>query len=420
MSKEKAFCFIGTVFPEKNFNEINLKSKRKTATSPVIMQNHIYKSFVKNGVYPTVYSYPPVSAFPGSKLLITAPKKVYAEKDMPINVLPIINIPLLKQITVFFFVFAAILFWSVKNSGKTRNVLIYADFLEYTLPAILIGKLFGNNTSLYLTELPGYEHYYGNRRDLKSRIVIWAERLKIKTYKFFKGYVFVSEPLKKLVNKDKKPSAVIEGFCDESTEMNEQLCEKEKIPTAMYAGGISKVYNINTLIDAFLSLKGDYRLWIYGSGEDEEYVKEKAKEDSRIKYFGRVAHKEVIEAEKKAHFLLHLKTDSDEHSKYAFSSKIIEYMYSGTPVLTTVVGGVPKEYYEYAFVASDSSEEGIVKSLKELFETDVEILSKKGNEAKKFVKNKKGYLIQGKKIIGMFSEMENEKEKKRCKSVGLN
>lgn len=406
---KEVYCLVGTMLPEAEFNKINFKSRKKSAASPIIMQNHIYQSLVKNGISPSVYAYPPIACFPGSKVFMTLPRKVYVESNMPIRIVPVINILFLKQITVFFSFLLSLLFWSLKNMGKNRNILVYADFIEYTIPTILVGHLFHCNTVLFLTELPGYEHYYKERKDIKSKLIIFSERIKQRIYRLFDGYIFVSEPLQKYVNRKNKPCTVIEGFADNACfEIFPKVYKEERF-TIMYAGSIGSAYNIETLLDGFHTLSGDYQLWIYGSGTNEEYVKKLAQEDKRIIYHGRVPHEEVLYAEKRAHVLLHTKTDADEYSRFAFSSKIIEYMSSGTPVLTTIVGGIPKEYYRYTYVISNATAEGIATSLKELANKKAEELEQMGEKAVEFVMNKKSYSIQGTKIIKLFREIQNMK-----------
>ena len=84
---------------------------------------------------------------------------------------------------------------------------------------------------------------------------------------------------------------------------------------------------------------------------------------------------------------------------YSFPSKTIEYMSSGTPVLTTKLGGIPKEYYDYLFFTKGDSINDIYESLDDLLKVDQSVLIEKGQKAKKFVDENKNYLLQTKKVI---------------------
>ena len=76
-------------------------------------------------------------------------------------------------------------------------------------------------------------------------------------------------------------------------------------------------------------------------------------------------------------------------------------MASGTPVLTTVLPGMPKEYHEYVYLMPDESPEGIAQSLKEVLAQSEEELFQKGLQARKFVLEQKNNVIQASKILDM-------------------
>ena len=117
------------------------------------MQEHIYKSIIREDTKVTAFSYPPIASFPRSKLIFTVPRKQKVRDDLPVYVIPIINIVLLKQITVFLSMLFYLGCWSFKNIFAKRTILVYADFLEYGFPAVLISKLFRSKSVLFLMNL---------------------------------------------------------------------------------------------------------------------------------------------------------------------------------------------------------------------------------------------------------------------------
>ena len=76
-------------------------------------------------------------------------------------------------------------------------------------------------------------------------------------------------------------------------------------------------------------------------------------------------------------------------------------MASGTPVLTTVLPGMPREYHPYVYLLEDETADGIAKKLQEVLENTDETLFRKGTEARKFVLEQKNNVIQAKKILEM-------------------
>jgi hypothetical protein len=79
----------------------------------------------------------------------------------------------------------------------------------------------------------------------------------------------------------------------------------------------------------------------------------------------------------------------------------MEYMASGTPVLTTVLPGMPKEYHPYVYLLEDETAEGIAKMLTEVLGNSDKDLFRKGCEARRFVLEEKNNVIQAKKILDM-------------------
>ncbi|MBP3927161.1 MAG: glycosyltransferase family 1 protein, partial [Clostridium sp.] len=85
----------------------------------------------------------------------------------------------------------------------------------------------------------------------------------------------------------------------------------------------------------------------------------------------------------------------------SFPSKTMEYMASGTPVLTTVLPGMPKEYHPYVYLLEDETADGISEMLKKVLGNSEEDLFRKGMEARRFVLEQKNNVIQAQKILDM-------------------
>ena len=118
-------------------------------------------------------------------------------------------------------------------------------------------------------------------------------------------------------------------------------------------------------------------------------------------YHGTVLSSKIIEIQKYASLLVNPRPIVDEYTKYSFPSKNMEYMVSGTPVLTTDLPGMPQEYKEYVFIIEDYSIEGIKDKLCEIASIDKKELMKAGQRAREFVLIKKNNIVQARKIVEM-------------------
>ena len=79
----------------------------------------------------------------------------------------------------------------------------------------------------------------------------------------------------------------------------------------------------------------------------------------------------------------------------------MEYMVSGTPVLTTVLPGMPKEYYPHVYLLEDESAAGIARKLRQVLSLSDEELFEKGQQARSFVLETRNNVVQAKKILDM-------------------
>ena len=149
------------------------------------------------------------------------------------------------------------------------------------------------------------------------------------------------------------------------------------------------------MVKSFSALKDeDIKLTLAGSGS-REYIENAQKNDNRIDYLGTVSNETARELQRGAYLLVNPRNSSDEYTKYSFPSKILEYMLSGTPVVTMALKGIPEEYYEHLIIVENSLEE----TLKSALNMDMEELTLKGKNAMEFVKSEKNAFVQAKKII---------------------
>jgi hypothetical protein len=76
----------------------------------------------------------------------------------------------------------------------------------------------------------------------------------------------------------------------------------------------------------------------------------------------------------------------------------MEYMMSGTPVLTCSLPGMPGEYLDYVYIAQDESADGFAKALAEVLGKSSQELHEQGKKAKDFVSREKTNIKQAEKI----------------------
>lgn len=222
------------------------------------------------------------------------------------------------------------------------------------------------------------------------------------------GYIFLTEQMNERVNKSGKPYIVLEGHSDcalNEIASGERYEEKTGKKVIVYAGSIKKLYGIQTLVEGFLKANiKDAELQIFGDGDYREELEEICKTNPTVKYMGIRPNGEVVAVEQRSALLVNPRPSAPEYTKYSFPSKNMEYMASGTPILTTKLPGMPKEYYPYIYAIEKESVDGVADALKSVFADDYAKRTEKGKLAREFVLNEKSNRVQAQKIIKFLKE----------------
>ena len=77
----------------------------------------------------------------------------------------------------------------------------------------------------------------------------------------------------------------------------------------------------------------------------------------------------------------------------------MEYMASGTPLLTTKLAGMPAEYYPYVYLIEEETACGIASALTNILNKPLDERNKKGLAAREFVLKSKSNTAQAKRLI---------------------
>lgn len=294
--------------------------------------------------------------------------------------------------------------WSFKNRFVKDKVII-CDPLTFMAakPARIIGWLFKIPTMAIVTDIPTMSTSMKQKKQniIRKTAQILYEKKSSSDLKKYEAYIFIVDAMNSLINSSDKPYIVIEGSVD--IKMKDRISSKKPDFTpkiVMYAGGIYEKFGLSNLVEAFKCVKiPNVELHIYGDGNYIEEVIKESMMDNRIKYLGVVSTSEIVEKEQSATLLVNPRPNDEEFTKYSFPSKTLEYMVSGTPVLTTRLEGIPKEYCNYLFYFDDTSKTATVEKLIEVLSIDDAELIEKGRAAKEFVIANKNNIKQADKIL---------------------
>ena len=273
--------------------------------------------------------------------------------------------------------------------------VVFVDCLNCTtaLFAQLAARRKGLRCVGIITDLPDMLGFNSLYRKLCNRVIAECT-----------DYVLLTEAMNGRVNPKGKPYVVLEGHADIAMAQRRPL-PKRSPRTCLYAGSVRKIYGLDRLVEGFLLADlPDTQLLIYGPGDYVPELQALAQKDSRIVYGGMLLSGQVVEEEMKASLLVNPRPTDEEYVQYSFPSKTMEYMASGTPVLTTDLPGMPREYLPYINLIREETPQGIAKALTEVFAQPEEALLAQGQRARAFVLEQRNNIIQAKKILTMLED----------------
>lgn len=297
--------------------------------------------------------------------------------------------PYLKGLFMAFGTF----FKTLRLAGRDSVVIVDCLNRVVATSALLAARLRGRRCVGIVTDLPDmFENHHKLFRAWGNWIISHCT-----------DYIVLTQAMNDYINPKGKPYVVLEGQADGAMVEKVPSLEKKVTPrVVMYAGGISKIYGAEILVQGFrMANLPNTQLQIFGFGDYVDTLKEIAREDSRVVYGGLLMNAQIVEKEQQATLLVNPRPTAEEFVKYSFPSKTMEYMASGTPVLTTVLPGMPKEYHPYVYLLEEETAQGVARKLTEVLGKTDEELFRKGQLAREFILKEKNNMTQAGKILRM-------------------
>ncbi len=220
------------------------------------------------------------------------------------------------------------------------------------------------------------------------------------------GYVLLSPYMMSII-KSQKPYIVSEGIC-ESTNYEDTCCIDSNSyhpHSVVYTGVLSEDRaSISLLINAYLLVKrkiSDSELLLAGSPETD--VIKNFDGNYGIKYLGNLSPNEAKLLQNSAGVLINLRKDSDSF-KYAFPSKITDYIQTGKPIIQSNLKFLPEEYKEILFIPNELTVEKIRDLIIHAFSLTTMERQEIANKSKKLVAMKSPYEF-GVNVRTLFSKI---------------
>lgn len=388
--------FIGSVLPDKPKFRTPAFSRAGSMS-----QENLLLGLKHSGLSPSaIISYLQIQSFPGGKKLLIGSDNASLAENMPVVLLPFLNLTPFKQVMLGFFSLIKILQWGWEHRYDGRKVIY---LFNITVPPgifILVGaRLIGAKAVVFLNDIniPGQtvpDTFY-------NKIDFFFHHLIIP---MFDGHISVSDRIMDDFGPGKPYERVEGGVTDvmfEQTVKNDRIFSTDaSVFSIVSVGKLSEENGIRLLLGAFSKLKGDdYRLHVAGSGPLVSEVLMAAQQDKRIIFYGFLSFEEVLSLYKKANVLVNLRLTKTIKTDYFFPSKMMEYLASGTPVISTCTGHIEREFKDIVFLLKDETSQGLFVLINQLKTLDKTVMAEKGKKARAYMIKYKTWDAQALRVV---------------------
>ena len=396
IDNDVAMFFVGSVVPDESNYHTEAFSR-----AGVMFQINLLNELKSSGLINLeIYSYELIPVYPKSKkIYIIEKKNTSITKNLDVTLVSFINLMIFKQLHIGINILIQIVKWGKRNIHKNKKI-IYAYNL--TVPPgifLLIGSKLAKATlavsinDIVLPENHGVKSFF-------RKIDLWLHRIMIPK---INKIIVVNKSIALDFGK-KNDFLVMEGGVN-SLEIKrwQGLTRSNKGKNkfkVVFAGSIEPINGIDCILGAFYLLKNDnIELYIAGRGSWTNKVITATRNYKHIKYTGFLNFEEVNKLYSNADLLLNIRmTEKKYKSKYFFPSKLIEYLVTGIPTITTEFDGLEDDYKSICFVLKDENPRSLAELISQIKNMDISERKKIGDAARSFIKTNKTWHHQAERV----------------------
>jgi glycosyltransferase involved in cell wall biosynthesis len=322
-------------------------------------------------------------------------------EGMRIKFVPFINVTPLKQLSIGIGTAIELLRWGWRNRlAHFRVVYCYNLSVPPGIFILLSAWLIRARTIVSLCDIdvPGETV----PETLFCKLDYWMQRLLIQ---YFDGHVVVSDVIARDFL-DGKPHMRLEGGVRQEDldrtngrELSAKKQDDEQPFVIAAAGYLNETNGLPVLLEAFSLLRGEgFRLRIAGAGPLEGQIRAAAARDPRIEFLGLLSFEGVLKIYSSSSVLINMRITKSRNTKYFFPSKMMEYLASGVPVISTCTGHVEEEFGAFTYLLREETPKALCQLIEHVAALDPEERRKTGQRARAYMAAYKTWAAQTQKL----------------------
>ena len=382
--------FLGFVLPDDRFAEFMARETGMPAPTQRFGAS-VVEALVLGGAEVEVVSAAPATDFPHHRR-IWFRGRLGRVRGVNATELPFVNVTGVKHLTRY-----AAARRALRHVTRRDVILVHGVHSPFLAAALHAGRRTGCNVFVILTDAPSLVTRFDHRasaalKRIDRHVIMHALRR-------VKGVVTLAPRLAADFAPG-VPALSMEGISQIANV--DPPSPQEGPPQVVYAGGLNSAYGVSNLLDAVRCSEGDWELHLFGRGPLESEATAKAAQNPRIRVHGLVGVDELGAAYGRASLLVNPRPLDQSLVAYSFPSKLLEYLGTGRPVMTTRLPTIPEDYHQHVLTTPDDAE-GMAAAIDRFLAEPAAEREARGQRGRDFVLATRSTHAQGRRLVSFLS-----------------
>ena len=175
-----------------------------------------------------------------------------------------------------------------------------------------------------------------------------------------------------------------------------------------YTGGLEVELGVGDLLEAFDGIEDEGAVLVLcGDGSLRPLVEERARRNGRIRFLGRLTHDATLLEQLRADVLVSPSPSQGSISENSFPAKLLEYLYSGNPVVSRRLPGIPNEILPLLHLTEGDSVAALRQTIEQALREPEQQRRSRSDEALAYIRGSMSIESQVAGLIRMVTEVEN-------------
>lgn len=257
-----------------------------------------------------------------------------------------------------------------RTTGREKSVVLATGYDPRVIFVLIFLRLFGYRCYSFVYDT--HTLYASNKPFARRTVINVFFAIGFSLARFINGWLVLNDAF---IKKDRVkieylklkvgatvPSRMVDGVPSSSGDSI----------VFLFAGTLNEDNGTKLLLEAVRSIPRDgFQVHIYGYGPLSPLVRQYAAEDRRVIFFGTTDNDVVLQKQREADFLIHLRNPNSVAIDIAYPSKLIEYLCSGTPVLSNIFANIGDDVADSVVSIENYGQDGIRRAILNVLDGNV-------------------------------------------------